>query len=120
MAYTIKQFNPYAGQLTVEFGPETGTYSVDIPLTEDGLYVTGEALDQYISAFEPKDFIERKRKVAAGIANSAEIAALAESVYQATSEADLEALQVAAEQAKAAEMEKYVKAGLIKYGLIAG
>ena len=119
MAYTIKQFNPYSGQITVEFGPVAGTYSIDVPLTEDGLYVTGDALVQYINGFEPRDFIDRKQKVAAGIANSAEIAALAESVFEAPAEADIEAAQAAAEAQKAAELDKYIKAALIKYNLIA-
>ena len=118
MAYTIKQFNPATGQLAVEFNPTTGEFSIDIPLTQEGLYVTGDALAQYINGFEPKDFIDRKQKIAAGIANSADIAALAESVVTPLSEADIAAAQTAAEQAKAAEMEKYVKAALLKYNLI--
>lgn len=118
MAYTIKQFNPYTGQLTVEFDPVVGAFSIDIPLTEEGLYVTGDALAQYINGFEPRDFINRKQLVAAGIANSADIAALAESVYEAPSQSDIEAAKVIADQAKAAEMDTYIKAALIKYNLI--
>ena len=118
MAYTIKQFNPYTGQLTVEFNPAVGAFSIDIPLTQDGLYVTGDALVEYINGFEPKDYIDRKQKVAAGIANSAEIAALAETVYTESDPTEAAAARIAIEQAKAAEMEKYVKASLIKYGLI--
>jgi hypothetical protein len=118
MAYTIKQFNPYTGQITVEFNPVAGAFSIDLPLTQEGLYVTGDALVQYINGFEPKDYIDRKQKVAVGIVNSAEIAALAETVYTEPDPTEAAAAQIAAEQAKAAEMEKYVKAGLIKYGLI--
>jgi hypothetical protein len=118
MAYTIKQFNPYTGQLIIEFDPAYGTFAVDVPLTVDGLYLTGDALAQTIAGFEPKEYIERKRKVAAGIANSAEIAALAEVVYVEPSSADVEAAQAAVESAKAAEIEKYVKAALIKLGVI--
>jgi hypothetical protein len=118
MTYAIKQFNPATGQITVEFDPMVGVFSIDVPLTQAGLYITGEELDTYIKGFEPKDFINRGKQIAVGIANSAEIAALAESVYAAHTQNDEEVAQAAAEQAKAAEMEKYVKAGLIKYGLI--
>jgi hypothetical protein len=119
MAYTIKQFNPYTGQLIVEFDPTAGTFSIDIPLTQDGLYITGDDLTAYINNFEPKDFIDRKQKVAAGVANSADIAALAESVFEAPTETDIAALQATAEARKAAELDKYIKAALIKYNLIA-
>lgn len=115
MAYTIKQFNPFTGQLIVEFDPVAGAFSIDIPLTQDGLYVTGDALAQYINGFEPKDFINRKQIIAAGIPNSAEIAALAESVYEApTQTVDTTAI----DNARMLELEKYVKAILIKNGII--
>jgi hypothetical protein len=119
MTYTIKQFNPYTGQLSVEFDPVAGAFSIDIPLTQDGLYVTGEALEQYINGFEPRDFISRRQFITAGIANSEEIAALAESVVAAPTEVDIEAAQATAGVQKAAEMDKYIKAALIKYNLIA-
>lgn len=118
MAYTIKQFNPQTGQLTVEFDPVAAQFSIDIPLTQEGLYVTGDALAQHINGFEPRDFIDRKQKIAAGIANSAEIVALAETVYTEPDPAEAFAAQIAAEQVKAAEMEKYIKAVLLKYNLI--
>ena len=118
MAYTIKQFNPYTGQLVVEFDSGTAQFSIDIPLTQDGLYVTGDALVQYINGFEPRDFIDRKQKVAVGIANSAEIAALAETVYAEPTVEDLATAQATIEAQKAAELDKYIKAALIKYNLI--
>jgi hypothetical protein len=118
MTYTIKQFNPYTGQLIVEFDPAVGTFSVDVPLTQDGLYITGDDLTQYIAGFEPRDFIDRRQKIDAGIANSAEIAAIAESVYEAPAEVDIEAAQAAEEAQKAAALDKYIKAALIKYNLI--
>jgi hypothetical protein len=118
MAYIIKQFNPQAGQLIVEFDPAAGGFCIDIPLTQDGLYVTGEALAQYINGFEPRDFIARKQKIAAGVPNSADIAALAESVLETPTEADLAAIQANVEAKKAAELDKYIKAALVKYNLI--
>ena len=69
--------------------------------------ITGQKVwDIYINGFEPRDFIDRKQKVAAGIANSAEIAVLAESVFEAPAEADIEAVQDAVEARKAAELCK--------------
>jgi hypothetical protein len=111
MNYVIKHFIEETGQIVVSFNGHI--FSIDTPLTQDGLYITGEELDAYIKGFAPTDFINRKEKIAAGIANSAVLKAL-----------ETEPLPTAQEQAQtvedahAAEIEKFVKAALIKLGVV--
>jgi hypothetical protein len=113
MNYVIKHFIEETGQIVVSFGGHV--FSIDTPLTQDGLYVVGEELDAYIKGFAPTDFISRKEKIAAGIANSAVLKALETEPLQTNQpEVDLQAI----EDAKAVEIEKFVKAALIKNGII--
>jgi hypothetical protein len=116
MTYVIKQFNEANGQLIVQFDPAVSPFSIDVPLTQDGLYITGEELDTYIKGFEPTDFINRGQKIAAGIANSAVLKAL-ETEPLPTQTQQTQAAEEA-EEAKAAEVEKFVMAALIKNGII--
>jgi hypothetical protein len=114
MDYVINNFNEATGQISVTFGGVL-THSIDVPLDSNNLYITDEALDAYIKGFAPVDFITRKNKIAAGIANSAVLKALeTEPLQTSQTEVDLQAI----EDAKAAEIEKFVKAALIKNGII--
>lgn len=114
MNYVINNFNEATGQICVTFGGVL-THSIDVPLDSNNLYITGDALDTYIKGFAPVDFIERKNKIAAGIANVAALKALETNPVTAESiAADVQAI----ENAKAAEIEKFVKAALIKLGVI--
>jgi hypothetical protein len=114
MNYVIKHFIEETGQIVVSFGGHI--FSIDVPLTQDGLYVTGEELDTCIKGFAPTDFINRKEKIATGIANSAALKAL-ETEPLLTQVQQAQQIQ-SAEDAKAAEIEKFVKAALIKLGVI--
>lgn len=120
MNYVINNFNEATGQVIVKFNSGSSKFSVDIPLTTEGLYITGAELQAYINGFEPRDFNERAAKITAGISNASDIAAL---VVPAEDEPSLTPEQVAeqlaaAEAQKAAELNKYIKAALLKYNLI--
>ena len=113
MSYVIKNFIENSGQLVVKFDEAVEAFSIDVPLTQDGLYITGEELDTYIKGFEPTDYINRGKKIAEGIVNSAVLKALE------TEPLPTQAQQIqAAEDTKAAEIEKFVMAALIKNGII--
>jgi hypothetical protein len=73
--YVITKFDEAAGQIIVRFDASIGPAAIDLPI-ENGLYITGDTLDAYIKGFIPTDFIERAKKVSAGIPNAADIAAL--------------------------------------------
>lgn len=123
MNYIIKQFNESSGQLAVQFDGLASSFSIDVPLTQDGLYITGEELDTYIKGFAPTDYINRGKQIAAGVSNASDIAALVQPTGTKTPTAEelaaQEAAIAAAEAIKAAETEKYVLAALIKHGVIA-
>jgi hypothetical protein len=114
MNYIIKHFIEETGQIVVSFGEHI--FYIDAPITQDGLYSTGEDLDAYIKGFAPTDFLNRKEKIAAGIANSAALKALETEPLptqaQKAQQAQLD------EEAKAKEIEKHVLAALIKNGVV--
>ena len=114
MDYVINTFDEANGQLIVTFGG-VFTHAVDAPLDNNNLYITGAALDEYIKGFAPVDFINRKNRIAAGVANAAELKAL-ETNPITVEDALVEAQAI--ENARAAEIEKHVKAALIKLGVI--
>lgn len=113
MSYVIKHFIEESGQLIVQFDEAVSPFSIDVPLTQDGLYITGKELDAFIKGFEPTDYINRGKKIAAGIANSADLKALETEPLSPS-----EVVRQDIEDAKAAEIEKFVKASLIKLGVL--
>lgn len=114
MDYVINNFNEATGQISVTFGGVL-THSIDVPLDSNNLYIIGDALDAYIKGFAPVEFVERKNKIDAGIANATALKALETNPVTAESiAAEVQAI----EDARAAEIEKHVKAALIKLGVI--
>jgi hypothetical protein len=76
MTYKIVGFNETSGSLLVKFAENMQAFGIDVPLNAEGLYITGQELEQYIEGFAPTDFINRNSQIAAGIANVADIQAL--------------------------------------------
>jgi hypothetical protein len=76
MTYKIVGFNETSGSLLVKFAENMQAFAIDVPLNAEGLYITGQELEQYIEGFAPTDFINRNSQIAAGIANVADIQAL--------------------------------------------
>jgi len=76
MTYKIVGFNETSGSLLVKFAENMQAFGIDVPLNAEGLYITGQELEQYIEGFAPTDFINRNSQIAAGIANVADIRAL--------------------------------------------
>lgn len=77
--YQIVSFNKELGSIEVLFkdGEEQlAIFNVDLPITDEGLFIAGEELDAYLRAMYPQHIIDRHRKLAAGIANIADIEAL--------------------------------------------
>lgn len=94
--YVITKFNEDAGQIIVRFDANMSPVAIDLPV-ENGVYPTGEALDQYIKGFIPTWHLERLNIIKAGVSNAAEIAALvvpeAEQVFYAQEQANIQAMQ---------------------------
>lgn len=77
--YQIIEFNEVTGSIVVMFknGDEVlGIFNVDLPFTEDNLYISGAELESYILGMYPQSIIDRRELLKSGVANSADIAAL--------------------------------------------
>lgn len=77
--YQITSFDEDLGSIEVLYknGEEyLATYNVDIPLTDSGLYITGQELHSYLMALFPTSVMLRIEKLEAGIPNADQIEAL--------------------------------------------
>jgi hypothetical protein len=77
--YQIIEFYEPTGSIVVQFKNEEevlGIFNVDLPFTDDGLYIHGAELETYIMSMYPHSILERRERLSAGVANSADIAAL--------------------------------------------
>jgi hypothetical protein len=79
MNYQITSFNRATGSIEVLFkdgDEQLAIYNVDLQINDNGLFIAGEELDAYLKAMFPQHIIDRRQKLAAGIANANEIEAL--------------------------------------------
>lgn len=114
--YKVIAFDKGIGNITVSYDDDFAPVSIDVPIGDDGLYLTGQALDDYIKGFIPTWHLERIAKIAAGIPNSAEIEALVE-VPPAPTPAEEEAAANAAMWAEL-QREKEIARALVKFGVL--
>lgn len=77
MNYKIIAFDEAAAQITIRVENLQPTV-IDLPIDDQGNLPTGPLLDQYLSGFIPTWYFDRQQKLAAGVANASEIAALVE------------------------------------------
>ncbi len=73
--YSIVSFDSAAGELRVQCAELFSPVIVPVPI-ENGLFLTGKPLADYICAFIPLWLVERAQSIRAGISNSHEIQAL--------------------------------------------
>jgi hypothetical protein len=79
MEYQITSFDEKTGSITVAYrhnGEIVGIWGIDVPIGEDGNYITGEELEQRIMSQYPSWVIERMERLKAGIPNANVIASL--------------------------------------------
>lgn len=77
MEYKIVKFNKHDGQILIAYDPEFPPIAIDVPIN-DGLFMVGQELRDYIQGFIPVWHLERLRQLKAGIANAQEIEAMVE------------------------------------------
>lgn len=120
MNYKIISFDSSNGSIVIKFSENMSPVSVDLPLNENGLYITGEELDEYVKGFIPTWHIERLARIQEGVANAADIEALVETeadettVQQTPTEQDVANAKMWAE----IEFQKQVGDTLVKFGLL--
>jgi hypothetical protein len=81
--YKVLSFDKDTGSLVVQFAENMEPLSIDVPINEAGLFVTGQELDQYIQGFIPTWHLERLEKLKNGISNAADIEALVDLTQEA-------------------------------------
>lgn len=77
--YKIVWFNPQFGQILVEFffeGEFVERFNFDIPINDDGLFVTGDELHSMLLGFFPHAHLKRRKLLKAGIPNADAIQSL--------------------------------------------
>ena len=85
--YEIVKFNEATGSILVSYkdnGETFVTYNVDIPLDENNYFITGDALDAYITGMFPAATLARMQALKTGIPNAAEIQSLVVQPIQQT------------------------------------
>lgn len=122
MDYKIIAFYPETGQVVIRYRDDMPTMAIDIPLTEDGLFMAGEELNTYIKGFIPTWHFERLDKLKNGVANADVIASLVtpepvspEVEAQAVANTELDTNAAMWEQV---ETERKIGDILVKFGLL--
>ena len=72
--YIIREFNAQFGQIVVEWRDQK--IAIDLPIKENNTYPVGEELDNIIQSALPVWHYERIDRIALGVNNAKEIAAL--------------------------------------------
>jgi hypothetical protein len=121
ISYQITSFNPSFGNISVLFKKDDvviASYNVDVPLTDAGLFITGEELNNYLLGMFPQHVIDRKNKLEAGIPNAADIASLVVPIEE-TATAQVTEISEQQQAWFEIENEKRVAKALVKFGLLA-
>lgn len=121
MSYKIIDFFPASGQIIVEFRPDMPTMALDIPLTDAGLFITGEELDTYIKGFIPTWHYDRLDKLKAGIPNADAITPLVvpkPPVEELPPVAGVAGVDENAAMWEELEIERKIGALLVKFGVL--
>jgi hypothetical protein len=119
MDYKIVNFYPKEGKIEVFFSNKLANHLIDLPINDDGLFITGQELDTYIKGFIPTWHLERMEKLKVGIINANEIATLVEAMPYSQEEVTLtEEARLNAEMWKQLEEEKTIARVLVKFGVL--
>jgi hypothetical protein len=121
--YKIIGFDKTNGSITVSFDENMAPLNVDVPLNDQGAYITGTELDTYIQGFIPTWHLDRISKIAAGVSNESAIEALVEAVPSVEIPLEGTEASVIADGNIAMwqqlETEKQIAKALVKFGVLA-
>jgi hypothetical protein len=118
ISYQIYSFDEISGSIAVLFKKNDITiasYNVDIPLTDDGLFITGEELNSYLLAMFPQHIIDRQNKLEIGVPNATDIQNL---VVPLEKNEPTEEENTERQMWLAFEEEKRIAAILVKFGVL--
>lgn len=112
MDYKIIDFNENTGQIVIEYGDDYSSLAIDLPI-EDGVYIVGAKLNEYIKNMIPVWHFDRLNQIKAGIPNSEQILSLVQSSDKPVAEINNEYQRL--EQQK---FENFFIEAALKYGVI--
>lgn len=78
--YKIISFDNESGTIVVSWDYNQQTHTISLPI-ENGAYLTGVHLDQYIRGFFPIQHYERLEQIQSGISNEGHIDSLVDTTY---------------------------------------
>lgn len=118
-AYKIISFDKSSGAIAVSFDDKMAPISIDVPLDENGLYITGDELDTYIQGFIPTWHLDRVNRIAAGVPNESDIEALVTPVVvEELALQDVKQIDDGLRMWQEFEAEKQIARVLLKFGVI--
>jgi len=116
--YKIISFDKTFGSIVIQYDPNEAPFSVDIPFTDSGEYLTGSELDTYIQGFIPTWHIERKSKIAKGIPNELAIEEMVQPIPATLPVVNETELTQTTQAFIDRETEKTIAKALVKFGVL--
>lgn len=119
--YKIIDFNKAQGSVIVRFADNMAPLNIDVPLTENGTYITGAELDEYIKGFIPTWHLDRINQIAAGVSNEAQIEALVQPETintEINNQSETNQIAQSLENWQQIQAEKVIAKALVKFGLL--
>jgi hypothetical protein len=120
MNYKIINFLASEGKIEVEYDANQAPLFIDVPLNENGLFITGQELDTFIQGFIPVWHLERLEKLKNGVDNANDILSLVQQVDKPVIEQSSTNVVTNSTNQMWTEVEfdKQVAARLVKFGVL--
>jgi hypothetical protein len=120
MDYKIINFIAAEGKVEVEYDANQAPLFIDVPLNENGLFITGQELDTFIQGFIPVWHLERLEKLKNGVNNSNDILSLVQQSDKPVIEQSSTNVVTNSTNQMWTEVEfdKQVAARLVKFGVL--
>jgi hypothetical protein len=120
MDYKIINFIAAEGKVEVEYDANQAPLFIDVPLNENGLFITGQELDTFIQGFIPVWHLERLEKLKNGVDNANDILSLVQQADKPVIEQSSTNVVTNSTNQMWTEVEfdKQVAARLVKFGVL--
>ncbi len=117
--YTVLAYDQTIGSLLIKFSDHTGPMNIDVPILEDGNFMSGDELDAYIRSFIPTSHLNRLEAIKNGVPNEDEIKRLAPPEQLPTEDPETIAARLANQQMlQEMVFEKKIGDLLVKFGVL--
>lgn len=117
MAVKIISFDPANGSVEIEVGDNAPAINVELPINENGEYITGGELDIYLNGFVPVVDAARKQALSRGIPNASMIEAMVQPREAPVDSVPADVSDVLA-QAEQDMFDESVRESLVRLGVL--